>query len=326
MNLIVEGDRHIQSKEPFLRAHQAYNDWILSQPWNNEETVFFSEGDFFHKQNPDPKEYGVAVNFIERSKFKHIYIQAGNHEYSRPKNRWALHPLEHFDNVTVLYTETFFSIENTNFLSLPFYYPNTRPDVGKMEEYYPTIGEQFKDRIDYLFGHLYFVDTFGSFVDVSGIEAKHRIFGHDHIQMSNEVGTYIGTPMPHRYSEKGQQGRLLKIDCETTKSEWVTIPKILDYADVTYPGPLPESDAEFTIWDIHEAPNKQVAIEHYGSKNPNFAYRDVKVHRDEAAATDFDEENGETWTIMDWLNRFFTQNEKSEAVQKIVKGKLASQQ
>lgn len=324
MFAIIEGDRHIQSKKPFYEAHLAYNEWLLNQDWNNSDTVFFSQGDFFNKSNPDPWEYAIAVDFIERAKFSKIYIQAGNHEYSRPTDRYALHPLERFDNVDVLYEETQLEWENTKVLSLPFYYPNTRPDVGRMEDYYSRIHEYEigKGHFDYVFGHLYFVNTYGSFVDVTRIDADHKIFGHDHSQFANSEGEYMGTPMPHRFSEKGQQGRLLRIDCSQAKGEYIDIPRLLDYETVTYPNPLPEVESEYTIWDVEEAVDKQVAIEFYRKQDPKFVYRDIRKQKSESSSTNEKTDSDAVWSIKDWLEKFLEDEEKSDEVKRIVREKL----
>lgn len=324
MKLIVEGDRHIQSKQPFYDAHMAYNEWLLSQPFNSPSTVFFSQGDFFNKANPDPHEYALAVDFIERAEFDRIIIQAGNHEYNRPNDRYALHPLEHFEKVEVLYKETAFSIENTSFLSLPFFYPNKR-NVGRMEDYYPTLPQYpvGQDHFDYLFGHLYFVDTYGSYVDVSKINADRKIFGHDHIQFSNRIGEYIGTPMPHRYTEKGQQGHLILIDCLDATEQYVDVPKIIDYETVTYPDPLPKTDVQYMIWDVEEAPDRSVAIDHYRKQDPNFTYREVRIKKPELSTETGDEgSEKEAWSINDWLENYLKETERSEEVAKIVREKM----
>lgn len=323
--LIVEGDRHIQSKQPFLKAHRAYNEWLLSHELNTQENIWFSEGDFLNRSTPDPWEYAVAMEFLENAKFGRKIIQAGNHEYSRAKDRYSLHPFEELDDVEVIYEETEMTLGSTEILILPYYYPHLRKDVGRMEEYYPTLTGEY----DFIFGHLYFMDTYGSYCDISSLKGR-KIIGHDHdarkakITGTEEYAEYIGCPMPTSYTQRGQQGRLLVIDLETGTAEYIKIPMFLDYAEVTYPDPLPETEAQFTIWSVKDVPDKQVAIDHYQKQDPDFAYREILRKKDTPSSVKkADDGEDNVWSIKDWMQKFVEDKEKSDRVREIVDGKLA---
>lgn len=326
MKLIVEGDRHIRSKPPYSHAHKAYTEWVIQQPWNNEDTIWFSEGDWLDKSYPDPEEYGIALDFFSRTNFNRYIIQAGNHEYSRPKDRYSIAPFEWFSNVEILYKETVLEFENTKILTLPFYYPYLREDVGRMEEHYSNLHEidMGKETYDYIFGHLYFMDTFGSYCDMSNLKARQKkLFGHDHTIQSNSDGEYIGSPMPTSYTQRGQQGRLLLIDLETTEWEWIEVPMFLDFATISYPDDLPETNSMYTIWDIENVVDKEAAWKHYHGKGGDpFVVREYRIRKSESESDDSYDEDESNWSLDELLNKYFSTNEVEDNVRKIVKGKL----
>lgn len=322
MKLIVEGDRHIKSQHPFNLAHYAYNDWVVQQPWNNPETIWFSEGDWYNTSYPDPEENAIALDFLHRTNFNRYIIQAGNHEYSRPKDRYSLSPLEKL-GVEILYQETVLNLGSLKILSLPFYYPYLRQDVGRMEEYYSRLHELpiGQDEYDFIFGHLYFMNDFGSYCDMTNLKGK-KFFGHDHGIRSNEVGEYLGSPMPTSYTQRGQRGHLLLIDLEDGSYEYIDVPMFLDYATVKYPDPLPLVGADYVIWDVEGVVDKETTIEHYQRLEPNITFREF--HTKDATGNDSEDVSpaSEQWSLSAFLASFYEKNSTPIAVQTIINDKV----
>lgn len=317
MSIIIEGDRHIKRKEPYFSALSLYSNWILEQDWNNKANSFMSVGDLFDTASPTPSEYKLIIKFIQESKFKKIYILAGNHDYSRTKEQFSLMPLEEFSNVEIIYREKALEINGVNLLMLPYFYPHLHEDVTTMEEYYGNLHNTplGKKQYDYILGHLYMEDMFGSHCDIMNLKG-HIIAGHDHIARAvNDRAEYIGVPLPTRISDKGQEFHLIELN-ESGKN-YISIPKFIEYREVSYPDPLPETDSPFTIWDIKNVVSAETAKELYGKASDQLFIRELS-YRKEVHDNNNDEPKEESFSLKDYFEDFCSDRNIPSDVKNII--------
>lgn len=258
--IIIFGDDHVRQEEPFFTAKKMFFEWVVEQPWNNEENVMFHLGDLFHRNLPTPKEYGLVNSFIERLRFNTIHMIPGNgmHEFSRAKKSYAIDALQHFDKVEIHYKPTILEIGSVSLLILPWIPSNFYDDFSNMKEYYEgTLVEEYKDwEFDYIFGH-FDMGMFEDGIKIDGLKGKKRM-GHIHIPDSQ----YVGSNTITRKDEKGTDLFLNSIDTQTGEEEKLPIPQFLDYESVMYPE-MPEATQFVRFYDVLKAPSEDVVRERY---------------------------------------------------------------
>lgn len=257
--IIIEKDKHTINKQPFWNAHLDYHFWLLNQSFNNESNTFISLGDLFHNALPDPDEMDAIIALYEQSKFKKIYLLAGNHDWSDSKKSFSILPLRNNPRVELILEPCQKIIEGKKFMFMPHYvYSET---FSPMKEYYQNPPQELIDN-DYLCYHV--EDETISFgkrkkgIDLSKWKGK-RLGGHIHkIQHNYE----IGMPIQSRFDEKGQKNNLF---CISDKESFIDIPKFVDYYDIEYGQDVPEVEAKYPLWDIHNAPSVKAAKKLYSN-------------------------------------------------------------
>lgn len=265
--LIVEKDRHMRQDYangmPFLEAHRYYIDWFLKQEWNNEDNIFFSLGDFFHKPYPEPAVYDEAMRWLSGCKFKKIYILIGNHDFKRSLNAYSVDPFQNDPRVEIIYEPQKIDFGKVSALCMPHIF-RTKENELSMDAYYSQFIESYEGEQDYLFYH--FEDETASFsgkgIDLTSLSGK-RCGGHIHTV--NNQNYYLNMPVNSRFDERGQDNSLMMLDMETKEETEISVPKTIDYYVVNYPDPLPEVDAQFPIWDFENCNLKKKELyEMYG--------------------------------------------------------------
>jgi len=255
--IIIEKDKHTKAKAPFWRAHIEYHKWFLEQDFNNENNTFISLGDLFDCAIPTPDEVDSIISLYAKSKFKKIYLLAGNHDYSDSLKVHSILPLRNNPRVELILEPCQKIIEGKKFFFMPHYVHSE--NFLPMREFYENPPSEFVEN-DYLCFHI--EDETIQFgknktgIDLSKWKGK-RLGGHIHkIQKNYE----LGMPVQSRFDEKGQINNLL---CISDKEQYIPIPKFLDFYDAMYGEPLPKVEAMFPIWDIHDAPSSSEGRKYY---------------------------------------------------------------
>ncbi|MBD3216569.1 MAG: hypothetical protein GF311_28400 [Candidatus Lokiarchaeota archaeon] len=248
--LILTADVHFTEVEPFYSAKLRFFEWLSKQSFNNSGNYFGILGDFGDKSKHTGLVNRKAISILKSLKFKKIFILTGNHDKSKQFGNF-LEPLKDLGNVEVIDTPIVNSVEGNNCLWLPHYYRASEDDRLMKDMYENDFNE---DSYDFVFYH--FPDEteqmFGKFIDISQIKGK-KLGGDIHIQSER----YIGPPTKTRFTEKGQENRLLSVDLATKKLDSIPLPNFLDYISVNYPN-LPVIDSiQFPILDIDGAPSRK---------------------------------------------------------------------
>jgi hypothetical protein len=268
MNLIRLNDLHIREKRPFYDALKSFFDWFLKTSGiNTKENILWINGDIFHKAHPTPHEYTMFFDFIERCKFKKIYLLTGNHDYALLTGN-SLEPFINFQNrVYVIENPEIIKIENLDILALPYIYDFVL-DNNTMKNYYENLPEEFSNKkYDYVFYH--FEDKTAEFreghgVNIDYLNADYFDAGHIHVNFNDH---YHGVPVISRFDERGHEGTILSIDCLTKDRKIIKVPKFLDYYEVTYPNDFPNLDKDiYPIYNLHDVPTKNIAESYYTEK------------------------------------------------------------
>jgi|GEM_PF-4258894 len=318
--IIISGDEHIRSEEPFYSAKKDYFDWFVKQEFNKEENTLINTGDFFHSKSPTPKDYALAYSFLHRCKFNTVYILAGNgaHEINITKNTYAIQPLQEITNVEIVTDPKMINIENTSIALLPFI-PSWKLRGTTMNDYYQAYIEQssFTNVMDYVVGHFFHKDGFGDEVDISGLSGKRRM-GHSHVP--TEDGEYVGVNTITRADEAGIKPHLNIINASRKSEELFEVPKFLDYitldfeTDISLPEKHPNK-AFYNLYNIKNAPDEQSIYNRYGGISINRWDKKATI---EDVTNTADQESDEKKSLSQYFKEFI----KNKKINETLKGQL----
>ncbi len=293
--LILFGDQHVTHEEPFFIVKNKYFQWVVNQPFNNETNTAVFMGDFFHSNEPTPKEYEMVHYFLMQLKFKEVIILSGNgiHEYNRSKNNWAIDPLAVHENIYLVKHPTIQKIGELDILMLPWI-PGKFYNDKTMKEWYENYDDIKEKEFDYVLGHFNHKEFFGHIIDISYIKTKNTRMGHIHIP----DGEYVGVDTITRYDEKGIDCKLNIIDLDTGEEEFIDIPRFFDYVEVDYNEEL-KTDIPYFKLDVVNAPSKEKAYQKFGQ----YPIRNIVLAKDVEA-----EEGEEQSSINHFDTSFFITN------------------
>lgn len=289
--VIVVKDLHLKESEPYFSAQAAFLSWILSQEWNNSKNCLIQLGDLFNNSCPTPKEYNLAETFLSKVNFKTVYLLAGNHDWSDTKKTFSILPLQNIKNTKLILEKEIIEIEGKRCAFLPY--------KNKYREEYSEVSDDFTNT-DLVFHHLE-DETIAFGKNKQGINLSKwkgkRIGGHIHKSQKNYE---LGMPVQSRVDEKGQKNNLFCID--GNKESYISIPKFLDYYDVEYGEPLPKVEAQFPIWDIHNAPSPSEARKFYFG---NYI-RKVFIKNKKESSIEVDKVQSKKKTLIELFNEYIS--------------------
>lgn len=306
--IIVFGDTHIRTEEPFYSAIEDFFGWVHDQEWNNSDNYGIHVGDLFHSNSPTPKDYSVANWALDGLMLKKLHIMSGNgiHEYNRSKKMYAIDGLSERENVHIIKKPMEWVIEGINILFLPWV-PSSMNNIS-MKEYYS--GYETQQKPDYVFGHFAHRPFFDTEINVDHIPGKKRM-GHIHIPTEE----YVGVNVISRYDEKGIDCSLIEIDTETLDEKRIPIPKFLDYATIEYGNVIDSIIEHYVIYDIVNAPSKEKAESEYSQ----YYIRNIYV-KNSNDANDTDKSNDmENVSINGLFDSYAKQNNISINIKKLIK-------
>lgn len=262
--ILFEKDRHTTKKLPQFYAHQEYNKWLLEQDFNSSSTTFISTGDWYHTAVPDPVEVDITEKFFNDSKFKKIYILAGNHDFSTSEKVYSILPLRNNSRIEIITEHCVRNIDNKVVAFLPF-----MKNVKYMKEVYENLSDEFINA-DIIVYHFDDESVSSKGINLSYLKGK-RIGGHEHLPRENYE---LCVPIIGNYSERESRPTLLLID---DKEQFINIPRFVDYYSVEYGQDLPDVEAQFPIWNIENAPSKKQGELFYQEKYPSIYIHEVHV-------------------------------------------------
>ena len=307
--LILFGDQHVTYNEPFFSVKKTYFNWVEDQPFNNDSNTAIFMGDFFHSNEPTPKEYELVHRFTEKLFFKEIYILSGNgiHEYNRSKDNWAIDPLSIHKHVTLIKEPYVLHVDNLDIVLLPWV-PSKKFNDLTMKEWYENLEEYKTKEFDYILGHFNHKEFFGHIVDISYLKTKNIRMGHIHIP--DAEGEYIGVDTITRYDEKGIDCNLNIIDMVTKEEKLYPIPRFFDYVFVKY-GDEVKTETEYIKLDVLNAPSKEKAYQKYGS----YFIRNITLEKD-SKFNDSDDNKVLKFEKDDFITKFIEDKKISKGVEK----------
>lgn len=309
--VILFGDQHVTHEEPFFQVKKDYFQWVTMHDLNNESNIAIFVGDFFHSNEPTPKEYEMVHKFLDRLKhMKDIYILSGNgiHEFNRSKVNWAIDPLNTHKNVTLIKQPEVYNIGNLKILFLPWVPGKFFNDLT-MKEWYEDLTEYKDKEFDYIIGHFCHKEFFGHKINISYLNTKNIRMGHVHIP----DGEYVGVDTITRYDEKGINCQLNVIDIETKEEETIDIPKFFDFYTIKFGDEVDVETLYFKL-DITDAPNKEKVYQKYG----NYYIRYISLESEQK--DDSDENTVRKFDRNDFITKFI----EDKKVKKGVEEKLRS--
>jgi hypothetical protein len=266
--MIVVGDLHAKTKEPYRGATIKFFEWLLAN-YKNEEIIYL--GDIFDSSSPHANIEHEIINYI--SQFKHSHLISGNHDQSAIKGNTLL-PHKIHSNISVYEDITEIVIEDNNCLILPF--KNSYKNYQDLEGVY-----------DYIFLHCMPVEKeFAS----EGIKLNLKgtyIWGHHHIQdnyTDENVNCHfiIGTPYETRHLEN-QKHRIFEI--KDKKINTIEVPIFFTHETINY-GEEPTN--KNNILNIKNAPNRKLVFEKY--KDYYIREEGIELLRTETTKEDYKKE------------------------------------
>lgn len=246
MSIIIVGDIHAKSKEPYRSAIKSFFEWLLEN-YKDEEIVFL--GDIFDSSSPHADIELEIMSLIQQ--FNHAHLVSGNHDISSRMGN-TLIPHKIHDNITIYNEPTIVMIDGIECFMLPYQY-NTK-------EY-----ERYNDeKINSKFTFLHCMPTEKQFAN-EGIDLNFRstyIWGHHHMQddytdKNGNQHCILGVPLETRNGEN-QKHRILEI--KDGKIKTIEVPFYFTHEIVSY-GEEPTN--KNNILNIIDAPNKKLVFEKY---------------------------------------------------------------
>ena len=264
-DLITVGDIHLQNSVPKRYQGLDFLKWLFSQEFNNKNNYLLLLGDLCEVNSPYELFEVFMDYFLNKSKFKKIYIVQGNHDCVNLSTILALfRPLP---NVEIITDVTSFKLENTNMIFLPYYNHEGTSKIPMVERY-SNLESEFTENYSYGFGHIEDdTEHFSKkFCDTSKLKVSTWMNGHIHTSNIQNGGHYLGAPILNSSTESGKIPYIARINLESKDYELIEVPKFLEYYEVEYPNKLPKIDTKYGLFLVKNSIDKNTTIEEYSKQ------------------------------------------------------------
>ncbi|MDA3856127.1 MAG: metallophosphoesterase [Candidatus Woesearchaeota archaeon] len=321
--IAITGDLHIRAKFPYFESSKQVLTWIVdNEVVNNEDTLFINLGDIYDQDINNGELNRIVLDFLSQLKNKDKILLNGNHDSDT--NTTALEALRVINGVEVISEMDTRIIEDKNFLLLPHIY--TDREGITMEENYSSI--TINEPIDYCLFHVMTekmkFHKKAKVCDLSNLNIKQRIGGHNHNYDLDQGGDYLGSLQPNSSTEKDKTPKIYIIDLEKGEDYTIDVPLFINYYTVTYPDALPEMNVEYPIINILDSLDRKEAVEYYmkeaKEKDINLTINRVFRRRLMNDKEEVENEKGKTYTTdSEYFNQFEKEKEVSSGVSTIIR-------
>jgi len=262
--IVTVGDLHLSNDRAWSsKVSNDVIDFLLTHPSNTAENILVLTGDVTDKSSVDGEVTKMLHRLFEGLKYKFVYICMGNHEGKVKNKKIALTYdfVEKLDRrFKIVRTIKDLILEEANCLFLPHIYPNENSSLKDYESIDPSLATQ---EYDLIFGHI--TDSRCTFpssekINISYLKTKQFLFGHIHDGGLKNLG-YLGSVIPNSIAETDFNRYMVTINNGSIK--WDTLPTFLEYKEVTYPNPLPESKGATVVWTVLDCSDENIARTHY---------------------------------------------------------------
>lgn len=271
MSICILGDIHFRDDHSyFSKASEDFLRWFQNWGRNTKENTLILAGDLVESSLLS----GNVAEYLERlakySNFNSIHICVGNHDKRKYHNddQLAYEFYKNKVNIHIYEKPTEVDIEGKKVLFLPYFVGLNC--LGKtMREYYGEIynNKNFSNDYDLVVGHFCGEDAsyFGGsdcVPNLDKINTKKLVLGHIHTRGMNP-SVYIGSVFACKKNENDNTRSALVLDGD----EWIEerLPVFTEFLTVTYPYPLPQTNALTPIYTILNCKSEAIAL----SKYPN---------------------------------------------------------
>ena len=266
--IAILGDIHFDSsKDYYIKICSEFISWFSSWKYNRPGNELILAGDLVASS----LNGGVVIDFLERfykaSQFDHIHIIEGNHDrkFIEGVPQLAYEFLRNKENVSIYRYPEERNIQGLHVLFLPFF---TRNEKGKtMREVYSNLYKTHIGPYDLTVGH--FCEIKAGFKgaedcidNLEKLNSSRICLGHIHTRNA-DPNIYIGSIYARRRDEI-DYSRAAWIYDENLK-EWKEdpLPIFNTFLYVTYPDPLPKTEALVPIYTILNCGSEKVARQKY---------------------------------------------------------------
>jgi hypothetical protein len=267
--ICVLGDLHLRSdKDYFIETCKKFISWFSTWKYNTKGNNLILAGDLVEQAAPGGLTISFLEQFINASRFDSVHICVGNHDEKKINciSQLAYEFLNEKPNVFIYKKATEICIENKKILVLPYYVGINELGLV-MNEYYSSLykNRAFRGNHDLIVGHFAGEDcSFAGAPDcIQNLDKlKGRLcLGHIHVRDANP-SRYIGSVFACRKNEN-----------DSTRAAWILgdddviedrLPMFNEFLTVSYPNPLPSSNALVPIYTISNCGNESTAKSLYG--------------------------------------------------------------
>ena len=272
MENIICNDIHLQKSEPKRSQCLDFLEWLFSQDFNNKDNYLTFGGDLVEINSPFECFEVFVDYFVNKSKFKKIFIVQGNHDCVNISTVLSLfRPLK---NVEIITDVTSFKLENTNMIFLPYYNHEGTSKIPMIERY-SHLESEFTETYDFGISHVEDETNHFSkkFCDTSKLKVKQWLNAHIHTENVTKGGHYLGSPTLNSSTESGKTPYIASIDLEKATYELIEVPKFMEYYEVSYPNPLPKIETKYGLFLVTNSIDKNTTIEEYEKQAEKLGYK-----------------------------------------------------
>ena len=277
MYLYFLGDLHTSDMNPWsLPTGELFLKWFDQQQFEpNSELIQL--GDLVEVAVNGGKVFDQLHRFIDlcQLKFKHSYFIVGNHDVKprRGQEQSVLEFIKSKSNCTVIDRPKMFNTVNDySIIALPHI---TTQGIDLNQYYMTKLTTKYYDtQVDILAAHTNIRIPGHPFMDsgleISKFKAKNFIFGHIHTRIKPE---YTGSVWPNKINEEASSlprqircFKRLNDECIEDSRRCITIPKFIEYKEITYPNSPTNIDPNIIqIYTVNNCSNLQIAKAHYNN-------------------------------------------------------------
>ena len=268
--IAILGDIHFRDdKDYFCRICEDFLQWFKDWSVNTPDNSLILAGDLVERNLLTGKVAEYLDRFHQYSRFKKMYICAGNHDRKTVYNleQLSYEFYKNYDDVEIFEEIGEADINGQKVLFLP-YFTGQNSFGLTMSEYYSELyrDPKYQKHYDLIVGHcsgpeLGFQGQTDIVRNLDKLDVDRICFGHIHTRFANP-SVYIGSVFAGKKGENDNSRAAWLFD-GTWKEQ--KLPLFNEFMEITYPQRLMPTQVRTPIYTVLNCANEAIAREKYGN-------------------------------------------------------------